>query len=86
VRDLLEAQDAQLRARNSFAAALVDYHVTRLQLMRDLGVLRVDEDKFWLADYAASLRPRDPTTTSGPAGQVAGPLPVVTPEQLFNNE
>lgn len=86
IRDLLEAQDAQLRARNSFAAALVDYHVTRLQLMRDLGVINVDQDRFWLAGYADSLRtPRPPGPAAAPS-QVAGPLPVVTPEELFNNE
>jgi outer membrane protein TolC len=85
IRDLLEAQDAQLRARNSFTAALIDYHATRLGLLRDLGVLDVAQDRFWLADYTASLRKPDAPDTVAPA-QIAETAPVVTPEELFNNE
>lgn len=85
IRDLLEAQDAQLRARNSFTAALVDYHSTRLGLLRDLGVLDTARDRFWLADYTASLHAPPPPDAPVPA-QVAGQIPIVTPEELFRNE
>jgi outer membrane protein TolC len=85
IRDLLEAQDAQLRARNSFTAALIDYHATRLGLLRDLGVLDVARDRFWLADYSANLRRPEPSAAGAPA-QIADTAPVVTPEELFNNE
>src|ERR1019366_3385349 len=39
VRDLVDAQDAQISAQNAVTAALVDYQLTRLQLMLDIGAL-----------------------------------------------
>ena len=51
VRDLLDAQDAQINAQNSVVAALVAYQETRLQLMLDLGVLDCSQQKFWLRDH-----------------------------------
>ena len=38
-RDLLEAQNAQVSARNALTNNLVDYHLARLQLLRDIGML-----------------------------------------------
>jgi outer membrane protein TolC len=87
IRDLLEAQDAQLRARNSFIAALVDYHASRLQLLQDLGVLDVAQERFWLVDYRASLQaPIQPAAPAAGPEQIAGSVPVITPEELFENE
>lgn len=43
-RDLLEAQDALLSARNSATSALIDYTLARLAVWRDLEILRVDQD------------------------------------------
>jgi len=43
-RDMLEAQEALLRAQNSLTQALVDYIVARLQLARDMGILQVGLD------------------------------------------
>ncbi|MGH7149163.1 MAG: TolC family protein, partial [Planctomycetota bacterium] len=43
-RDLLEAQDDLLGAQNSFTSSLVDYTVSRLNLIRDLGVLQVSPE------------------------------------------
>jgi outer membrane protein TolC len=40
-RDLLDAQEALLDARNSASSALVDYTLSRLALFRDLELLRV---------------------------------------------
>ncbi|MBK8178519.1 MAG: TolC family protein [Planctomycetes bacterium] len=42
-RDLLEAQEALLEARNAATAALINYQLARLALFRDLELLRVDE-------------------------------------------
>ncbi len=43
-RDLLEAQEDLLQARNSLIAAQVNYRVAELELQRDLGVLKVTTD------------------------------------------
>jgi len=41
-RDVLEAQDALLDARLLLSAALVDYAISRLDLMRDLEALAIE--------------------------------------------
>jgi outer membrane protein TolC len=51
VRDLIEAQDAQINAQNAVTAALVSYQDARLQLMLDIGALRTDEPDYWLKDH-----------------------------------
>ncbi len=43
-RDLLEAQDSLLEAKNAASEALVDYTLSRLALFRDLELLHVDEN------------------------------------------
>jgi outer membrane protein TolC len=40
-RDVVEAQSAQLRARNALIGAILDYEIARLQLKRDIGILFV---------------------------------------------
>ncbi|MBI3876750.1 MAG: TolC family protein, partial [Verrucomicrobia bacterium] len=52
IRDLLEAQSAQLAARNALTAVLVDYHLARLSLLNDLGVLDTGRERFWLSEPA----------------------------------
>jgi outer membrane protein TolC len=47
VRDLLDAQEDLLAARNALTAAQVNYRVAELGLQRDMGVLRVDERGLW---------------------------------------
>ena len=47
IRDVLEAQQALLSARNSLTAAVVSYRVAELELQRDTGVLQVDESGLW---------------------------------------
>ncbi len=44
LRDLLEAQEALLNARNSLTAAKVDYRVAELEFQRDTGLLKIDKD------------------------------------------
>jgi len=47
IRDLLEAQDALLRAQNALTAAVVSYRIAELELQRDLDLLEVDPSGLW---------------------------------------
>ncbi|MBM3833603.1 MAG: TolC family protein [Verrucomicrobia bacterium] len=79
-RDVLEAQNASVQAENAVTGALVDYHLTRLRLLLDMGVLRTAEEKFWLREgsipraQAGSTQPRQPAAPD-----------LITPEQLFES-
>jgi len=46
-RDMLEAEDALLRARNSVASALINNTIAKLTLFRDVGILEVKADGMW---------------------------------------
>jgi outer membrane protein TolC len=48
MRDLLDAQEALLSAKNSLTSAMVNYRLAELALQRDLGVLNIDSDGLWL--------------------------------------
>lgn len=43
MRDLIEAQDALLAARNGLTSAIVDYRIAEMEILRDTGTLLVDE-------------------------------------------
>ncbi len=80
IRDQLEAASAQVQARNALTQALVDFHLARLNLLVDLGVLDSAPQKFWLADQK----------TPGSASDVPGrakldPDAVIPPDKLFGN-
>jgi outer membrane protein TolC len=47
IRDVLDAEDDLLSARNSLDSALVNYRIAELAIQRDLGVLRVRVDGTW---------------------------------------
>ena len=47
IRDVLEAQEALISARNALTAAIVKYRVAELELQRDMDVLEVDEKGNW---------------------------------------
>ena len=78
VRDVIEAQDAQISAQNAVTDALVSYQRVRLQLMLDIGALRTMQDKFWLKDHLAGFLP-GPV----PVPPADAELPVIPPDQLF---
>jgi outer membrane protein TolC len=44
IRDLLEAQESLLTARNSLTSALIDYRVAELEFQRNTGLLEIDRD------------------------------------------
>ncbi|MBI5363271.1 MAG: TolC family protein [Planctomycetes bacterium] len=46
-RDLVEAQEALLEARNALIQEKVSYEIARLGLLRDLGILFIDEKGMW---------------------------------------
>lgn len=52
IRDVLEAQEALVSARNALTAAVVTYRLAELELQRDMGVLTVDDDGLW-EEYTA---------------------------------
>jgi outer membrane protein TolC len=81
VRDVVDAQNSLLQANNATTAALVDYHLAKLRLLLDLGVLKTEREKFWLerGDLPASQQP----VTMTPA-EASNQL--VTPDQLFKND
>lgn len=82
VRDLVEAQDAQIAAQNAVTAALVEHQDARLQLMLAIGVLQSEQDKFWLKDHMAGVLP-----PPGPAAVQAEEAdePVLPPHASFVN-
>jgi len=44
IRDLLEAQDSLLTARNSLTSAVIDYRVAELEFQRNTGLLEIDKE------------------------------------------
>jgi outer membrane protein TolC len=48
IRDLLEAQEALVNARNALTSAIVDYRIAELEFQRDAGVLRIDDRGLWV--------------------------------------
>ena len=78
VRDVVDAQTARVQAYNAATAALVDYHLTRMRLLLDLGVLQTTNEKFWLAagelpKIGDVVNPAAPTTSNQ----------LIKPEELF---
>ena len=78
IRDQLEAQADLVEAQNDVTSAVVDYHVARWNLLKNLGALSVEGEQFWLKNQSVSgsSTPVNPET--------AEILPeVITPEQVF---
>jgi len=82
VRNLIEAQDAQIATQNAVTTALVDYQQSRLQLMLDIGALDTDLPKFWLKDHLAAFLPSGTPVATQPASAEQA---VVPPDQYFKN-
>ena len=47
IRDVLEAQEALVSARDALTSAVVTYRLAELRLQRDMGVLEVDDTGLW---------------------------------------
>lgn len=48
IRDQLEAQADLVSAQNAVTRALVNYHVARWTLLKNLGAMNVESEQFWL--------------------------------------
>jgi len=81
VRDVVDAQTALVQAYNAATAALVEYHLTRMRLLLDLGVLKTQKERFWL-DAGELPKMQEPVTPAAPA--VSNQL--ITPGELFQND
>nr|WP_320048755.1 TolC family protein [uncultured Desulfuromonas sp.] len=55
IRDLLEAEDDLVSARNALVQAQVQYRITALELLRDLGTLTIDAQGGWLEDISIEI-------------------------------
>ena len=62
VRDLIEAQDAQVAAQNAVTQAMVSYQDAMMLLLLDIGVLQTESPRFWLKDHLATITQRQPGT------------------------
>jgi len=51
IRDVLEAQEALINAKNALTSAVVDYRIAELEFQRDTGLLQIDEKGLW-QEYA----------------------------------
>ncbi|HQL65096.1 MAG TPA: TolC family protein, partial [bacterium] len=49
-RDLLEAQESFLDAKNSLSSAIVNYLISYLELLRDTEQLQLDDTGVWKGD------------------------------------
>jgi outer membrane protein TolC len=81
IRELVEAQDAQINAQNAVTSAIVGYQEARLELMLQIGLLDTGMDKFWLRDHVggelqAATVPRQTPVENNE---------VVPPDKLFQN-
>jgi hypothetical protein len=54
IRELVEAQDAQINAQNAVTSAIVGYQDARLELMLQIGLLDSGVEKFWLRDHVGN--------------------------------
>jgi outer membrane protein TolC len=81
VRDVVDAQTARVQAYNAATAALVDYHLTRMRLLLDLGVLKTQKERFWL-DAGEFPNTQEPVTPRPPTESNQ----LITPEELFQND
>jgi hypothetical protein len=64
IRDVLDAENALVEARNALTAALVNHAISKLELDRDVGTL----------DASLLAHPEVPVSTPAPAGSTP-PLP-----------
>ncbi len=54
-RDLLDAQESYLNAKNSLSTAIVNYLVSYLEFLRDTETLEIDESGVWKGDLYGKI-------------------------------
>jgi outer membrane protein TolC len=81
IRELVEAQDAQINAQNAVTSAIVGYQDARLELMLQIGLLDSGVEKFWLRDHVGSQL----QAAAVPKQRPVENNEVVPPDKLFEN-
>ncbi|MCX6908466.1 MAG: TolC family protein [Verrucomicrobia bacterium] len=87
--NMLTAQSALLNAQNAFTGALLTYHTARWNLLSDLGIIRTDLDRFWLAEQPILLPGAPPPAAAAapaappPAQQRGAQVELIPPDKLF---
>jgi len=81
IRELVEAQDAQINAQNAVTQAIVQYQEARLELMLQIGLLDTGSEKFWLRDHVGNQLQAAAVPTQRPVENNE----VVPPDKLFEN-
>jgi outer membrane protein TolC len=80
-RDLLDAQNDQLTAQNAVTSALVDFHLTRLNLLYNLGIFDPSLPRFWVKNpQFPQIKSKEPQIAPV---STAGSDRLITPEELF---
>jgi outer membrane protein TolC len=80
-RDLLDAQNDQLTAQNAVTSSLVDFHLTRLNLLYNLGIFDPALPKFWAKNpQFPQIKSKEPETRPV---STPGSDRLITPEELF---
>ena len=78
MRSLYVESGPRRGSSSAVTSALVNYHVARWNLLKNLGVMSVEGERFWLKKQGLS----GDTSTNNP--KETGNLPeVVTPRQIF---
>ena len=80
-RDLLDSQNDQLTAQNAVTSALVNYHLTRLNLLYDMGIFEPTLPQFWVKNPPFSqLKSKE--SAQAPVNTAASER-LITPDELF---
>ncbi len=83
-RDLLEARSDQLSAKNSLTSALIDYHLTRLEFLYDLGIFNPEQPEFWVKNPKIPSPVRNIIDQNPVSSTETRDPSLITPEDLFN--
>lgn len=87
IRDIQDAQDDLVAARNSLITLVVDYLEARMSLLLDIGILRTNHDAFWIdesavvVDLTTGERKQEEPLFEPASNESEHALP--TPDQLF---
>ncbi len=85
VRDIRDAQDDFVAARNALVTLVVDYLEARMSLLLDIGILRTNNDAFWINESAVvvDLEKKEAKPDFPPDASDVKEPELLTPEELF---
>jgi outer membrane protein TolC len=77
-RDILEAQSGVARARNTYYSSLINFHIQRLKLLNNAGVLNTAPQNWWReTQQIPGIQPLEPGDGADED------LPVVPPDEIL---